>query len=53
MNVDKKNTYRTLEQQIQQLWDSRGLKVHIIEFHAEKNMYIWTIKAKSKKEVKK
>lgn len=40
------NEYKTLEQQIQELWKSRGMKVEIIKFHVEQGKGIWEIKAK-------
>lgn len=43
--------YKTLEQQIQELWQSRGMEVETISFRYEKGYGIWTIKAKSKGEI--
>ena len=37
--------YKTLEQQIMELWKSRGMVVEKIEFHAEKGKGIWKITA--------
>lgn len=43
--------YETLEQSIMKLWKSRGMDVKTIEFHAEKNIGIWTIKAPISKKI--
>ncbi|GAH85917.1 unnamed protein product [marine sediment metagenome] len=43
--------YKTLEQQIQELWKSRGLEVQTIQFKAisvDKKIYEWIIHAKRK-----
>ena len=41
--------YKTLEQQIQELWKSRNMEVETIQFHSEvhkgKTKGIWTITA--------
>lgn len=58
MNKNKNVEYKTLEQQIRELWKSRGLAVQTIRFQvAAKSLdgdtYEWIIHAKRKKEVKK
>jgi len=40
--------YKSLEQQIIEIWESRGMEP-VIEFHAEKGKGIWTITAPLKK----
>ena len=40
--------YKTLEQQIQELWKSRGMLVEQIDVHADKGYGYWKIKAKLK-----
>lgn len=43
--------YKSLEQQIQELWKSRGLEVQTIEFKAisvDEKIYEWIIHAKRK-----
>jgi hypothetical protein len=46
-------TYKTLEQQIQELWASRGLEVIEEQFESVgKNKFKWTIIARKKKEAK-
>lgn len=37
--------YKTLEQQITELWKSRGMNVEVIKFRIKKNKGIWTIEA--------
>jgi hypothetical protein len=45
--------YKTLEQQIRELWASRGLEVIEEQFEAVgKNKFKWTIIARKKKEAK-
>ncbi|GAH52423.1 unnamed protein product [marine sediment metagenome] len=41
--------YKTLEQQIMELWKSRGMDVDVIKFHCEDKKGIWTITARLKK----
>jgi hypothetical protein len=46
-------TYKTLEQQIRELWASRGLEVIEEQFESVgKNKFKWTIIARKKKEAK-
>lgn len=37
--------YKTLEEQIIELWKSRGMNVEVIKFRTKKNKGIWTIVA--------
>lgn len=40
------NEYKTLENQIIDLWKSRGMEVMTITVQADKGYVFWTIKAK-------
>ncbi len=55
---DKNAEYKTLEQQIQELWKSRGMEVQEIQFQVvtkdlDGDVLEWIIHAKRKQEVKK
>ena len=41
--------YKTLEEQIMELWKSRGMNVEIIKFRTKKNKGIWTVIAPVRK----